>query len=331
MIRWKNLLLATLAGSLSLAAGYVVAPRLDLAPTGQLVEAPVRALRVAPAPVELPPEPVAAVEPAVDPMNPTADLARAWLLAEGPRRDPDRGRRLVSFTYDDGPGPRSTPALLRELDKHHVKATFFLIGEYLTGKDTRAEQVREAAARLVREGHTVASHGLSHRLLTTLPNAEAKRQIEEAHERIAAVTGVTPTLFRPPYGGLDAFSAGVVVDHGYRLVLWSIEAQDMVRDDEDGIYEDLRRQIEYGEGGIVLLHDIKVQTARITGRLLSYLERRRWDPAKPERVGFEVVDLETYLDETREHPQPFATRSELADSRKASWRKHHAAPTQPGS
>lgn len=343
-----NLLFASLAVA-SLTAGFALGPRLGLerSPSHAKIEAPASegdtregdtrdANRLStndlssnePAAVaeealvdDVPP---AEIEPIVDPLNPTADPDRAWLIAEGPQRARDNGRRLVTLTYDDGPGPASTPALLKELDRFGVKATFFLIGEYLTGKTPRADKVRAAARQIVEKGHGLGSHSLNHRLLTIASKSEVVRQIDEAHERITAATGASPQYFRPPYGGLDAFGSGLVRAHGYTLVLWSVEAQDMVRNDEDGVFEDIRRQLEYAEGGVVLLHDIKMQTVRVTHRLLDYLQRRRFDPEQPQHVGFEIVDLATYLRETAERPQPFDTRAALAQARLTKWRKARA-------
>lgn len=338
----RTLLSAAVAAALSLGAGYLLGPSLGLVPSVRLASEPVRT--VVETPLRIVAEPVAAVPvessvapvPQGDPLNPTADLERAWLLAEGPVRDRESGRRIVTLTFDDGPGPVSTPALLRELDRYDAKATFFLIGEYLAGETVRAKQVRAAARSIAEKGHGIGSHSLEHHLLTILPKAEVTRQIEEAHERITAATGVSPSFFRPPYGGLDAFGSSLVVQHDYTLVLWTVEAQDMVRDDENGVFEDIRRQLEYAEGGIVLLHDIKMQTVRVTARLLDYLKKRRFDPQRPHHVGFEIVDLPTYLAETQSRPQPFKTRTELAQARLASWRKVHppatvAASTLPGS
>lgn len=331
MAKPRTLLSAFAAASISLAAGYGLGPRLGLTPALPVAEAPLRPLVVE----ELRPlvvAPTPPVEPTPrDPSNPDANLERAWLLAEGPARDRESGRRIVTLTYDDGPGPASTPALLRELDRHGVKATFFMIGEYLGGETPRALQVRAAARSIAEKGHGIGSHSLDHQLLTILPKAEVARQIDEAHERITAATGESPAYFRPPYGGLDAFGSSLVVRHDYALVLWSVEAQDMVRDDEDGVFEDIRRQLEYAEGGIVLLHDIKMQTVRVTARLLDYLGKRRFDPKNPKRVGFEIVDLATYLAETASRPQPFKNRAELAQVRLAAWRKAHPPAPLPGS
>ncbi len=331
MAKPRTLLSALLAAVLALGAGYALGPSLGLVRGVPVASEPVRPLvRSELRAIVAPPLEPKAPESTPDPLNPEADVERAWLLAEGPARDRESGRRLVTLTFDDGPGPFTTPALLRELDRYDVKATFFLIGEYLAGDSPRALQVRAAARHIAEKGHGIGSHTLQHHLLTTLPKAEVTRQIDEAHERITAATGVSPTFFRPPYGALDAFGSSLVTAHHYSLVLWSVEAQDMVRDDDDGVFEDIRRQLEYAEGGVVLLHDIKKQTVRVTARLLDYLRRRRFDAKRPKHVGFEIVDLQTYLDETQARPQPFQNRSELAQARLAGWRKTHP-PTLPGS
>ena len=72
------------------------------------------------------------------------------MLAEGPAHAPDDGRRVVTFTFDDGPFPETTPAILEILAKHRVRATFFWIGRYLDGDDTTWEQ--EPLRKLTAEG-----------------------------------------------------------------------------------------------------------------------------------------------------------------------------------
>ncbi|MEO6418745.1 MAG: hypothetical protein ABIP39_05030, partial [Polyangiaceae bacterium] len=85
-------------------------------------------------------------------------------------------------------------------------------------------------------------------------------------------------------------------------------------------------------GGIVLLHDIRRSTAPTTAKLLAWLRQRRFDPARPERIGYQVVDLPTYLKATAAHPQPYADRSALEAARGVAWRLAHpslSAPREP--
>ena len=71
-------------------------------------------------------------------LNPEADMAKAWRLAEGPNRRPGDRRKLVTLTFDDGPFPETTPRVLELLEEYDVRATFFVIGRYLDGDDERA-------------------------------------------------------------------------------------------------------------------------------------------------------------------------------------------------
>jgi hypothetical protein len=80
-------------------------------------------------------------------------------------------------------------------------------------------------------------------------------------------------------------------------------------------------QIEYKEGGIVLLHDIRWTSIAALKELLGWLNEHRWDPKKPSRLGYEIVDLPTYLHEVAAAPLPFASRDELERAREAAARK----------
>lgn len=228
-------------------------------------------------------------------LNASVSASRAWLLAEGPERPDDIGRRLVTFTFDDGPSPETTPVVLKTLERYGVTASFFLIGRYLDGDEPRQTQSRELARRILASGHLVGNHTHDHTLLTSGPREAALRQIDTGEASIEKAIGRTPILFRPPYGGLDGFTEDILRRRGAELVLWSIEAGDMTREDDDGLADSIIQQIDYAGGGTVLLHDVRWVTARALPKILDWLKKRAWDPTRPERVGYEIVDLPTYL------------------------------------
>lgn len=266
--------------------------------------------------------------------NPSADVQRAWLQAEGPGRSETFRRRIVTFTFDDGPGPKSTRFVLNVLAKHHVRGAFFMIGSYLDGTRRRDDHVRDIARDVAREGHIIGNHSYSHQRLVDLPVIHALDELEWTRDRIERITGVTPRYIRPPYGALDEVSQEVVAKSGTPMVLWSIEANDMMREDDARITKEIIGQIQYAGGGIVLLHDIKWGTAKILDDVLTWLEEHPFSPETPEREGYAVVDLPTYLRETAERPQPFQNRDDLLDAREAEWkarertepREHKQAP-----
>ncbi len=281
------------------------------------------------------PAPDARPPPAIDPstlpdpapfprMNPTANVGRAWLLSEGPSYAANDNRRLVTLTFDDGPVPETTPAILRMLAHENVHATFFLIGRYLDGTDARAIERREIAKNIMAAGHMIGNHTHDHSLLTTANHAAALAQIEEGSASIERAIGRRPVFFRPPFGQLDPFTEDILQKRSDEVVMWNIEVGDMLNDDPDAMAASLERQITSSGGGIVLLHDVHPSTVRTLPMLLAWLHAHRYDPARPYRVGYDIVDLPEYLRATAAHPQPYSDRAEVEEARKKVFRAAHA-------
>ena len=143
-------------------------------------------------------------------------------------------------------------------------------------------------------------------------------------------SGPRPVLFRPPYGALDEWSMQLLRERKQDLVLWSLEAQDMQTNDVFRMTESLKAQIEYRGGGVILLHDVRPSTIPVLRELLAWLREHKFDPRRPKQLGYEIVDMPTYMRETEKSPQPFADRQELEVSRALTWRRkhpHRAMPT----
>lgn len=248
-------------------------------------------------------------------LNPEASIDKAWMVAEGPVYPANNGRRLVTLTFDDGPFPETTPNLLRALAKYRVHATFFVIGQYLDGESSRAKRSREIVRQEIAAGHLVGNHTHDHERLTRRSHTEVLRQIDVGMASIERATGKRPILFRPPFGELDAFGRAAVKERGLDLMLWSIDKQDMRRDDSHAIFEDILDQLEYHQGGVILLHDIRHSTVALLDELLPWLRDHRWNPKEPSQLGYDVVDLPTYLTAVEAAPLPYATRDELKEAR----------------
>src|SRR4029450_3278646 len=99
----------------------------------------------------------------------------------------------IAMTFDDGPSATLTPKLLDLLAAHHIKATFFVIGENVA-------EYPEIVARAAREGHEIASHSWSHPNLAKMSDESVRRQLRQTDDAIRNATGKRPTLLRPPYG-----------------------------------------------------------------------------------------------------------------------------------
>jgi peptidoglycan-N-acetylglucosamine deacetylase len=163
-----------------------------------------------------------------------------------PRRLPP-GQGGVALTFDDGPHPEGTPALLDLLGEANARATFFLIGE-------QVGRWPEIAGRIAREGHTVALHGHRHRNLLRVPPKALARDLERGADTIAAATGTAPTLYRPPYGIFSPAGLKLSKDRGYANLLWSRWGHDWRRSiAPERIATEVASDLQ--DGDVLLLHD----------------------------------------------------------------------------
>ncbi|NDD31311.1 MAG: polysaccharide deacetylase family protein [Proteobacteria bacterium] len=154
--------------------------------------------------------------------------------------------KAASLTFDDGPSPEWTPKILDVLDRHRVKATFFLVGEAV-------ERHPEVAAEIARRGHSIGSHSHSHRPLPLLDARSLCEEIDRAADAIEKATGKRPQYFRPPWG---FFNRRVLIElraRGYLTVLWTRSSQDW-RNPGPEVVEALGAA-DPKLGDIILLHD----------------------------------------------------------------------------
>ncbi|AKU18734.1 hypothetical protein VV02_07895 [Luteipulveratus mongoliensis] len=128
-------------------------------------------------------------------------------------RGPAVGRG-VALTFDDGPDPRWTPKVLERLAKHHVHATFFMLGRSVERYPDVARQVAEA-------GHEIGIHGWTHKDMTTIGLPDLTKIMKRTHAQISEATGRSPVLLRPPYGRFDAEVIYAATGFGYTIPLWS--------------------------------------------------------------------------------------------------------------
>ncbi len=159
-------------------------------------------------------------------------------------RGPAESRSAV-LTFDDGPAPPFTEQILDILAQHKITATFFLCGK-------NVERHPDIARRIVREGHTIGNHTYSHPFLFFRSRSFIASEIDRAQEAIERITGVRPTLFRPPYGARWFGLMPVLRRRGLKLVMWSVMGFDWKYKTLAIISATTRR---LHPGAVILLHD----------------------------------------------------------------------------
>jgi peptidoglycan/xylan/chitin deacetylase (PgdA/CDA1 family) len=164
----------------------------------------------------------------------------------------------VALTFDDGPHPEGTPAMLEILAGRGARAWFFLVGE-------QVERRPELAARIAASGHRVALHGYRHRLQLRLRAAEIADDLARGAAAIEDATGSAVRWHRPPYGiysgpGLDAARRA-----GLEPLLWSRWGKDWRKFTTPGRIA--RRATRAVSGGdVILLHDADFYSSRNSHR-----------------------------------------------------------------
>lgn len=176
-------------------------------------------------------------------------LAGQWPALRGPLGIEDRtaSGRGYALTFDDGPHAQGTPAVLEILARTSVGATFFLVGEQLRRNPT-------LGAEIVAAGHEIGLHCDRHRNLLRLAPWQVRADIDRAQATIEDATGCSPTLYRPPYGALNASALRLARSRRWRTLLWSQWGRDWeARATPDSIAARVTEGV--GEGSVLLLHD----------------------------------------------------------------------------
>lgn len=150
--------------------------------------------------------------------------------------------KVVALTFDDGPS-KYTKDILDILKKHDACGTFFLIGNKVS---FYGDILRE----MLSEGNEIGNHSYDHKYLTRLSEEEVKDEINKTQDEIKRVTGYTPTLFRPTYGGYNNTLKSYI---DLTFVLWDVDSRDWSVKSTEGIMYNVFKDVK--SGSIILFHD----------------------------------------------------------------------------
>ena len=252
----SRIFLVTLACAIALAIGAIAALRW------------VRHARA-----ELLPVIVPATMPASDVLEPPAGAVANRMLQDA--RDalhrPQR-TRLAVLTFDDGPYPVATPALIAQLERLHVPAVFFIIGRDATEQPALAASV---AAGVIEIGN----HTQSHPEMASLTAAAQGDEIAAGASSIERATGRQPNYFRPPHGNFDAATIDAARSQGETVALWDVDPGDWRHVTPEAIVDNVTMHAR--APAVILLHDGSTATIDALPRIVAAYRR----------AGFEFVTL----------------------------------------
>ncbi|MGV9455172.1 polysaccharide deacetylase family protein [Streptomyces sp. NPDC003635] len=188
-----------------------------------------------------------------------------------PRRTPVRGTPLLRMegrgrsmvlTFDDGPDPRYTPAILDTLAEYEVRAMFFVCGEMAAARPDLLERMAE-------EGHVVGNHTWSHPLLTRLTRGQIRSQMERTCDIVEEAYGERPEWFRAPYGAWNRAAFQLGAELGMEPLAWTVDTLDWTTPGTRTI----ANRVEKGAapGVVVLSHDAGGDRSQSVHALRDYL------------------------------------------------------------
>lgn len=194
------------------------------------------------------------------------------LLPEGYWGDrPSMRKQRLFLTFDDGPCPRTTPALLDLLAEEGVLATFFLLGK-------NVERYPDLAAQIAKAGHQIGNHTYDHLFLSALNSNQIEQQIAATNQAIKETTGSQTTLFRPPYGILDPRGAACLKEQSMQPVYWGVVSGDWL---PIGASRVIRRTLNrVRHESLIVLHESKAisqQTIMATREIISRTKEQGYE------------------------------------------------------
>ncbi|MBQ6933121.1 MAG: polysaccharide deacetylase family protein, partial [Clostridia bacterium] len=170
--------------------------------------------------------------------------------------------KVLSISFDAAWGNEDTHQLIEIMDRYGIKATFFVVGDW-------ARKYPESVKELFDAGHEIMSHSDKHKHMTQLSVDEIAADIEACADSIEEVTGVRPTLFRPPYGEYDNKVVGTLRDLGYHTIQWDVDSLDWK---ETGVQDVIDRVLGKAQpGSIVLFHNAAKYTPEALPTILETL------------------------------------------------------------
>lgn len=217
------------------------------------------------------------------------------LIEVGQTSDIRLERGEVVLTFDDGPRPGKTPAILDTLDAFGVKAMFLMLGRAARAHPELAQQV---ALR----GHTVGSHTYDHADLATLSRQAALAEIVRGEEAVAkaldgAGSGLSP-FFRFPYLSQTGFLRTNLVQGSMVVLDVDIDSKDYFDSTPEQVVERTLAALEARGSGVILFHDIHARTVALLPDFLAALEAKGYHvvhlvPRDPEPFGRDVITAQS--------------------------------------
>lgn len=177
----------------------------------------------------------------------------------------DETDKKIAISFDAAWGNEDTESLIQILDSYEVPATFFVVGEW-------AEKYPESVKALHDAGHDVMNHSDDHPHMDELSHDQMVQQLESCNQKVEAVTGVRPTLFRCPYGAYNNAVVNTVEEIGMKAIQWDVDSLDWKGISAEEITNNVVSKAK--AGSIVLFHNAADHTPEALPNIIQTLKNQ---------------------------------------------------------
>jgi len=191
----------------------------------------------------------------------TAAQAAAGTL-ELPIYSVERSNKVVSLTFDAAWGNEDTQELIDILGRYNIRATFFIVGEWV-------DKYPESVKALADAGHEVMNHSNTHPHMTQLSKEQMIAEVCACDDKIEAITGIRPILFRPPYGDYNNTVIEAMRESGHYTIQWDVDSLDWKEISAGEILERVLSKAR--EGSIILFHNAAKHTPEALAGIIEGL------------------------------------------------------------
>ncbi|SCI19719.1 MULTISPECIES: polysaccharide deacetylase family protein [unclassified Romboutsia] len=183
----------------------------------------------------------------------------------------DTDEKKIAITFDVAWGSENIDEILEVLDKHNIKATFFLVGSWIDDNKNTVKLISE-------KGHEIGNHSNTHPNMKETPDEDIMNEIEITSEKISNITGQRVTLFRPPFGEVTDEVMEVCKSLDYTVIKWDVDSLDWKGISADQITERVYKSVQ--PGSIVLFHASSSNVKEYLDTAITQLEKNGYGICK---------------------------------------------------
>lgn len=182
--------------------------------------------------------------------------------------------KKVALSFDAAWGNEDTADILKILEKHNVKVTFFMTGGWV-------EKYPDDVKAIAKAGHDLGNHSENHKHMSQLSKEQCAEEIMKVHEKVKELTGTEMMLFRPPYGDYNNTLIEATRDIGYHCIQWDVDSLDWKDYGVDSIIKTVCNHKHLGNGSIILCHNGAKFTKDALEAMITGLQEQ----------GYEIVPI----------------------------------------